>query len=98
MEKQVEYFRDYKRRMEVAIGKEATKWVISKAAFLVSAGTNDVVLNYYGTPFRRNTYDIHAYLQFLLHNAQNFIKVITNYIIIYIFIQINKYIYAACRS
>lgn len=74
MEKQVEYFRDYKRRMEVAIGKEATKSVISKAAYLVSAGTNDVVLNYYGTPFRRNTYDIHAYLQFLLHNAQNFIQ------------------------
>ncbi|KAH6833941.1 GDSL-like Lipase/Acylhydrolase superfamily protein [Perilla frutescens var. hirtella] len=74
MEKQLEYFKEYKLRMEAAIGKEGTKSLISKAAFLISVGTNDIVINYYGTPFRRKTYDITSYLHFLLQNIEQFIQ------------------------
>ncbi|KAG8365521.1 hypothetical protein BUALT_Bualt18G0113600 [Buddleja alternifolia] len=74
LQKQLEYFKEYKRKLEVAIGKEKAQNVISKAAFLISAGTNDFVLNYFGTPFRRETYNITGYQQFMLQNAQQFIQ------------------------
>ncbi|XP_012830470.1 PREDICTED: GDSL esterase/lipase At5g45960-like [Erythranthe guttata] len=72
--KQLEYFKDYKRKLETAIGKERTKTLISMAAFIVSAGTNDFVVNYFGTPFRSRNYDIATYQQFLLQNVQQFIQ------------------------
>ncbi|KAK6154756.1 hypothetical protein DH2020_009004 [Rehmannia glutinosa] len=72
--KQLEYFKEYKTKLEVAIGVERTKSVISKSVFLVSAGTNDIVLNYFGTPFRRTFYNITTYEQFLLQNFKNFLQ------------------------
>ncbi|KAI3466716.1 hypothetical protein Pfo_023379 [Paulownia fortunei] len=74
IQKQLEYFKEYKTKLEVAIGKERTKTLISKAAFLISAGTNDIVINYFGTPFRRKTYNITSYQQFLLQNVQQFMQ------------------------
>ncbi|KAL7142630.1 hypothetical protein ABFS83_08G136800 [Erythranthe nasuta] len=74
IQKQLEYFKEYKRKLETAIGKERTKTLISKAAFIISAGTNDFVVNYFGTPFRRRNYDIAIYQQFLLQNVQQFIQ------------------------
>lgn len=75
IEKQLEYFKEYKIKVEMAVGKEMSKKVISKAAFLISAGTNDIVINYYGTLFRRLTFDIATYEQLLLRNVQQFIQV-----------------------
>ncbi|KAL7102833.1 hypothetical protein ACP275_08G142900 [Erythranthe tilingii] len=74
IQKQLEYFKEYKRKLETAIGKERTKTLISKAAFIISAGTNDFVVNYFGTPFRRRNYDIATYQQFLLQNVLQFIQ------------------------
>nr|XP_009784174.1 PREDICTED: uncharacterized protein LOC104232621 [Nicotiana sylvestris] len=78
LQKQLEYFREYKRRLENAIGKEKTKLLISKATFIISAGTNDFVVNYYNTPYRRQTYKISAYQQFLLQLLQQFVQGLMN--------------------
>ncbi|KAF3664585.1 GDSL esterase/lipase [Capsicum annuum] len=76
MEKQMEYFKEYRRRIENSIGKEKTKLLISKAAFIISAGTNDFAVNYFNTPFRRQKYyKVSEYQQFLLQMVQQFIKV-----------------------
>ncbi|XP_050221149.1 GDSL esterase/lipase At5g45960 [Mercurialis annua] len=66
--KQVEYLKEYKRRLESAIGKQRTKNHINKALFIVSAATNDFVVNYFTLPIRRKTYSVSGYQQFVLHN------------------------------
>ncbi|XP_019255145.1 PREDICTED: GDSL esterase/lipase At5g45960-like [Nicotiana attenuata] len=78
LEKQLEYFKEYKKRLENAIGKEKTKLIISKATFIISAGTNDFVVNYYNTPYRRHTYKVSAYQQFLLQLLQQFVQGLMN--------------------
>ncbi|XP_009776383.1 GDSL esterase/lipase At5g45960-like isoform X1 [Nicotiana sylvestris] len=74
LQKQLEYFKEYKRRLENAIGEERTKLLISKAAFLVSAGTNDFLVNYFSTQFRSKTYTVSAYQHFLLQHVQQFVQ------------------------
>ncbi|KAJ8761405.1 hypothetical protein K2173_001536 [Erythroxylum novogranatense] len=72
--KQLEYFIEYKKRMVSAIGEQETEHRISKAVFLVSAGTNDFVLNYYNSPPRQLTFSITAYEHFVLELAINFLQ------------------------
>lgn len=91
MERQLDYFREYKAKLESSIGTERTKSLVEKAAFVICAGTVDIVINYYGTPFRRKTYNITTYTNFLLQNAQRFIQVRTlliNTSIYYIFVHL----------
>ncbi|KAL6574049.1 hypothetical protein OROHE_001591 [Orobanche hederae] len=74
MENQLKYFKEYKYRMELHIGKESTRSLISKALFYISAGTNDFILNYYGPPIRRKTYTISAYQDFVIQLGQDFVQ------------------------
>ncbi|KAL2475277.1 GDSL esterase/lipase [Abeliophyllum distichum] len=74
MQKQLEYFQDYKTKLENSIGEEKTKSLISNAAFFISAGSNDFMINYFGTTFRRQTYTLSNYEQLLLQNIQEFIQ------------------------
>ncbi|KAL6546551.1 hypothetical protein OROMI_022272 [Orobanche minor] len=78
MENQLNYFKEYKWRMELYIGKESTRSLISKALFLISAGTNDFIVNYYGPPIRKKTYTISAYQDFVLHLSQEFVQGLLN--------------------
>lgn len=68
-------FKEYASRIEGAVGKERAENLIKNAVFVISAGTNDYVLNYYGPPIRRHTYTISAYHQFLVQIIQQFIQV-----------------------
>lgn len=79
--KQVDCFKEYVRRIEEAVGKERAGELIKKALFVISAGTNDYVLNYYGPPIRSHTYTISAYHQFLVQIIQQFIQVGSSYYI-----------------
>nr|GMC88243.1 GDSL esterase/lipase At5g45960-like [Ipomoea batatas] len=73
VERQLQYFREYKKRLENLIGKEKTKWVVRNAAFFVSAGTNDLN-NYFSSPsLRRQQYTLPAYQQFLIQLVQQFV-------------------------
>lgn len=72
--KQMEYFREYKNRLELAIGKQRAKTLINKAGVVISAGTNDFIVNYFGPPIRRQSYTVSSYQLFLLQNLQHFIK------------------------
>jgi hypothetical protein len=73
--KQLEYFKEYKRRLESAIGTKKTENHINKALFIVSAGTNDFVINYFTLPIRRKTYSVSGYQQFILQTATQFLQV-----------------------
>ncbi|XP_061341599.1 GDSL esterase/lipase At5g45960-like [Gastrolobium bilobum] len=74
MPKQLEYFRECKKRVEEAMGKQRTENHMKKAAFFISAGTNDFVLNYFTLPMRRRSYTILAYQQFLIQHVKDFIQ------------------------
>ncbi|WJZ96458.1 hypothetical protein VitviT2T_015145 [Vitis vinifera] len=72
--KQVEYFKEYRKRLELAIGKERTDNLIKKAIFVISAGTNDLVVNYFTLPVRRKSYTISGYQHFLMQHVEQLIQ------------------------
>ncbi|XVE88142.1 hypothetical protein DITRI_Ditri19aG0044300 [Diplodiscus trichospermus] len=74
IQKQLEYFKEYKRRLQSAIGKKRMEAIIKKALFLVSAGTNDFVVNYFTLPIRRKNYTVTAYQQFILQNVKQLLQ------------------------
>ncbi|PHT69841.1 GDSL esterase/lipase [Capsicum annuum] len=74
LSKQLEHFKEYQEKMEAAIGKEKTQNLINEALFLVSAGTNDFVVNYNTLPIRRKNYTLSAYTDFLLQHVQLFLQ------------------------
>ncbi|KAJ8761513.1 hypothetical protein K2173_001648 [Erythroxylum novogranatense] len=67
--KQLEYFREYKKKLQTVLGKRGTEDHINRAIFIISAGTNDFVVNYFTLPIRRKTYSVSAYQQFILQKA-----------------------------
>lgn len=74
IKKQLDYFKEYKTKLEHSIGKERTQSLIRKAIFITSAGTNDFIVNYYGAPIRRKTYTVSDYEQFIIQLGLEFIQ------------------------
>ncbi|XP_074380758.1 GDSL esterase/lipase At5g45960-like isoform X1 [Apium graveolens] len=67
MPKQMENFKEYKTKVEAVIGTERTEALIEKTVYVISAGTNNFVVNYYGASgIRRYSYSIPGYSQFLV--------------------------------
>ncbi|KAI8001386.1 GDSL esterase/lipase [Camellia lanceoleosa] len=58
----------------MVIGKKRTKKLINNAMYLVSAGTNDFVMNYFAMPIRRKSYSLPSYMEFLLQQVQQFVQ------------------------
>ncbi|KAL9325265.1 hypothetical protein ACSQ67_005910 [Phaseolus vulgaris] len=71
---QLEYFKEYKKRLEGMLGKQKTENHINNAFFFISAGTNDYVINYFSVPIRRNYYTPLTYGRFLLQHVKDFIQ------------------------
>ncbi|KAL5151123.1 GDSL esterase/lipase [Glycine soja] len=74
IEKQLEYLRECRKRLEDALGKRRIENHVKNAVFFLSAGTNDFVLNYFAIPARRKSYSILAYQQFLIQHVREFIQ------------------------
>ncbi|XXG61465.1 hypothetical protein AAC387_Pa05g0072 [Persea americana] len=74
MPKQLDYFREYLKMIQLRIGKERTQDLIKKALVVVSAGTNDFVVNYMALPFQQKKYTIEEYQNFLLLNLRQFLQ------------------------
>ncbi|XP_010111929.2 GDSL esterase/lipase At5g45960, partial [Morus notabilis] len=72
--KQLEYFKEYKKRIELEIGKQQTEDHIKKAIFLISAGTNDFVVNYFTLPMRRKIFTVPSYEQFVIQHLKHFLQ------------------------
>ncbi|KAK6917638.1 GDSL lipase/esterase [Dillenia turbinata] len=69
--KQLDYFKSLKAKLEQSIGKERTEEHIKKALFLISAGTNDFIINYYGgVPYRRNSMSVLEFQNLVLDQAK----------------------------
>ncbi|KAI5386759.1 hypothetical protein KIW84_073057 [Lathyrus oleraceus] len=76
--KQLEYFKQYKNRLESKLGKQVTENHMNNAIFIISAGTNDFVVNYFMMPIRRRSYNVADYGHFLLQHVKDFMQVINS--------------------
>lgn len=73
--KQIELFKAYIVRLKSIVGEEKAKRIISESLVIVSAGTNDLVFNFYDLPARKFQFTISEYQDFLLAKLQSFVKV-----------------------
>nr|GMD03041.1 GDSL esterase/lipase At5g45960-like [Ipomoea batatas] len=74
LQNQLENFKEYKAKMEEKIGKGETEGIVKNALFVVSAGTNDFVVNYNTLPIRRRTYTLPEYIHFVQQHLQEFLQ------------------------
>ncbi|CAI9087345.1 OLC1v1021396C2 [Oldenlandia corymbosa var. corymbosa] len=74
LSKQLEYFKVYQTKVAALIGEDQTQALIRNSLFLVSAGTNDFVVNYFAVPIRRDNYTIAAYIDFCLGYVDQFMQ------------------------
>ncbi|KAL3837766.1 hypothetical protein ACJIZ3_022357 [Penstemon smallii] len=70
---QLGYFERALRRMERAVGSEEAGRIVENALFVVGAGTNDMMYNFYGLPIR-TTYTLSGYQDLLLRNLETVIR------------------------
>ncbi|KAL8228108.1 hypothetical protein R6Q57_015692 [Mikania cordata] len=76
--RQLEYFREYKTRLAAKFGKTRTMEIVNNAFYIVSAGTNDFVVNYFTLPIRRQKYTLPAYMDFVLNKQMDFLQSLYN--------------------
>jgi hypothetical protein len=72
--KEVEYYKDYQKKLKEYAGEEKANEIIREALYLVSIGTNDFLQNYYIFPDRKSQFTIRQYEDFLIGIARNFIQ------------------------
>ncbi|KAL5995678.1 hypothetical protein ACLOJK_025746 [Asimina triloba] len=75
MEEQLEMFKEYKKKLESIAGVERAAKLISKSAYVVCAGNNDLVDTYYGSLLRSSEYDLPSYVRLLIQTASAFLQV-----------------------
>ncbi|PIA31307.1 hypothetical protein AQUCO_05100086v1 [Aquilegia coerulea] len=72
IQKQLEYFNEYKTKLELSMGTIRTQMHLENAVFLVNFGTNDILTTYFSR--RITQYTIDGYQQFVVQNAMKFFQ------------------------
>ncbi|PIA38157.1 hypothetical protein AQUCO_02800067v1 [Aquilegia coerulea] len=79
MWKELEYFKEYEKKLFGFMGKNNAKNMLREALYLISAGTNDFIENYYIIPAgRRTQFTVEEYSNYLVGNSESFIREIYN--------------------
>lgn len=73
--KQIDLFQNYIQRLERIVGEEVAKKILNGALAIVSAGSNDFILNFYDIHSRSLEFNISGYQAFVQNRLQSFIKV-----------------------
>ncbi|OVA17209.1 Lipase [Macleaya cordata] len=74
MSAQPTFFKKYIKRLERVVGKEEANKIINGAFVVISAGSNDILFNFYDTPARWFQFNITGYQDFLLQNLHDLVK------------------------
>ncbi|XP_065855275.1 GDSL esterase/lipase EXL3-like [Euphorbia lathyris] len=69
---QLNFFKEYKEKIKAAVGEERSSTIVSKSAYILCTGTNDLLNTYFGTLSLR--VDINSYTDFLISAFSTFIK------------------------
>lgn len=80
MRNQLDYFAEALRRIRTAVGRKEAGRIVEKALFIISAGTNDMLYNFYGLPMRKVSYSLSDYHDLLLRNVESIIRVINFFV------------------
>ncbi|KAG9446101.1 hypothetical protein H6P81_012229 [Aristolochia fimbriata] len=72
--KQIEYLAHYKIRLRELVGEKKASEIVSNAVFLISAGTNDFIQNYFVEATRQTQYKVNEYVDFLLTRLADYVK------------------------
>ncbi|XP_059661147.1 GDSL esterase/lipase At4g26790-like [Cornus florida] len=72
--KEVEYYKDYQKKLRAYMGEKKASEVISESLYLISIGTNDFLENYYTLPSTQSRYSVDQYQNFLVGTAESFVK------------------------
>ncbi|KAK8672355.1 hypothetical protein V6N13_110727 [Hibiscus sabdariffa] len=72
--RQVEMFRSYIDKLKGIVGDEEAKSIIAKALVLISAGTNDLIFNFFDLPTRRLEFNFDGYTGFLLQRLEDLVE------------------------
>ncbi|CAL0307716.1 unnamed protein product [Lupinus luteus] len=78
--KQIENFKDYVEKMKGIVGEDKAKQVLGEALVIVSAGSNDVIIDFYNLPTRKLVFNISGYHDFLQNNLQTYIQILLKFI------------------
>ncbi|KAK2982756.1 hypothetical protein RJ640_025172, partial [Escallonia rubra] len=76
--KQPRYLESYIERLRGVVGEEEAQRIVNGALVVVSAGTTDLIFNFYDIPRRKPFFTIEAYQDFLQDKIQNFTKDLYN--------------------
>ncbi|GMH12332.1 hypothetical protein Nepgr_014173 [Nepenthes gracilis] len=71
---QVEYFKKYIERLKGIVGEKEAKEIIKTALVVISAGSNDFIINFYDSPLRGTQFNISEYQDFIIQRFQSFVK------------------------
>ncbi|KAF5782233.1 putative triacylglycerol lipase [Helianthus annuus] len=74
MTKQLNYFKEYIKRLKKVVGLKEAKSIVKGALVSISAGTNDFTISYYDLRTRRDDFAIGGYQDFVLKKLQNFTR------------------------
>ncbi|OIW16481.1 hypothetical protein TanjilG_32151 [Lupinus angustifolius] len=69
-----QYFREYVEKIKEIAGEDKAKQILGDALVIISAGSNDVIINFYNLPTRRLAFNISGYQDFLQNNLQTYIQ------------------------
>ena len=75
LSQQLHYFREYTDKVKQIAGEEKATYIINHGVYVVIAGSDDIANTYFGTPFRRQQYDVDSYTDLMLQSASQFVQV-----------------------
>ncbi|OVA01107.1 Lipase [Macleaya cordata] len=71
---QLEYFKDYQKKLTSFQGMEKATEILHKALYIVTIGTNDFLTNYFLVPARSLQFSVNEYEAFLIGIAKKFVE------------------------
>ncbi|MED6107135.1 GDSL esterase/lipase ltl1 [Stylosanthes scabra] len=76
MYQQLEYFKEYQRRVGALIGAEGAKNLVNQALVLITVGGNDFVNNYYLVPYsaRSRQYPLPEYVKYVISEYEKLLQ------------------------
>lgn len=75
MAKQVENFEEYVEKLREAVGRAKGDEIVKDALFVIGAGSNDFMMNYYMLPVRRLRFSLIGYQLFLQQRMELLVRV-----------------------
>ncbi|XP_059663581.1 GDSL esterase/lipase At2g30220-like [Cornus florida] len=72
--KQPEYLRSYIQKLKTVVGEEEARRIIHGSLVVLNAGTNDILISFYGNPTRGFSFSLNGYYDFLLTKLQTFVQ------------------------